>query len=520
MPGAERPSIAGEIEEAERRIGAAEERLEAGRAARTAAERELRDELTRLRTDFDAARETVAREVGALYQRLGRTEGDVVAAATDRDATASEMQRLTSTVAALQAWREAVDRDLGRLTAELGQRSAAIDDVAVAIDTLGLHEERAAEIEAGMATLRAEQTELRAETDERELRTEAAEGRLSAIEASAESFSGRMRTLEAGAEAAAEEVRRLAELRARLDALEHQATHTAAALRESGGATIAESAERDDDAPLTDAPIPLADVATPAAAARLRAALRGEPTRWPAKAWLPAALRVMAVADPSCVTDTLVTLLPASGLLTSRPLLWELTFNGRGRWVVAAPGDALAVVEHEPDAPADAPQPRFRIHGDALALADLLDGRRTGRARRQGRLDIKGRRVARVHLAALGRATRSPADLARAGVWLDPVVLARGLVALADPAWIGDHRLTVAVELTGHVSATFTVSAAGQLAVKAGPPDVRPDASVATSTLTFYRWLSGEPLDAPAAIDGDPAAVTLLAGWAERAAER
>lgn len=514
MPGPERPSIAGEIEAAERRLGADEARLEAGRAAREAAERELHDGLTRLRADFDAARATVAREVGALYQRLGRTDGDVIAAATDRDAAASEVQRLSSTVAALEAWREAVDRDLGRLTAELGQRSAAIDDVHVAIDTLGLQDERAAEIEAAMATLRAEQTELRAETDERELRTEAAEGRLAAIEASAESFSARMRTLEAGAEAAAEEVRRLAELRARLDALEHQATHTAAALRESGGA----KPNLKGDSPSLGSP---ADAATPAAAARLRAALRGEPTRWPARPWLPAALRALAVDDPSCVTDTLVTLLPASGLLANRPLLWELTVDGRGRWVVAAPGDALAVVEHEPDPPADAPKPRFRIRGDALALAELLDGRRAGRARRQGRLGIKGRRgIAREHVAALGRATRSPADLARAGVWLDPVLLTRGLVALADPAWIGEHRVTVAVELTGHVSATFTISAAGQLTVESGPPDVRPDASVATSTLAFYRWLSGEPLDAPAAIDGDPEAVTLLAGWAERAAER
>src|SRR4051794_41896232 len=78
-------------------------------------------------------------------------------------------------------------------------------------------------------------------------------------------------------------------------------------------------------------------------------------------------------------------------------------------------------------------------------LADLLDGSRATRARLQGRLDIEGRRRwARRHLAALGRATRSPAELARAGAWLDPLLLARALARRVDAAWPGGHRVTVA----------------------------------------------------------------------------
>jgi hypothetical protein len=42
---------------------------------------------------------------------------------------------------------------------------------------------------------------------------------------------------------------------------------------------------------------------------------------------------------------------------------------------------------------------------------------------------------------------------------------------------------------------------------------------VAMPTLAFYRWLSGEALDAPVAVHGSREAVAQVAAWAERAIE-
>ena len=147
---------------------------------------------------------------------------------------------------------------------------------------------------------------------------------------------------------------------------------------------------------------------------------------------------------------------------------------------------------------------------DALGLAELLDGARPAR----GRARIEGdRRLARRHLAALGGATRSPADLARAGVWLDPVLLARAVAARAA----GDaDNPAVAVSLSGPVRAEFTVQGS---AVRSGAPGDPPEATVAMPTLALYRWLSGEALDAPVAVHGSREAVARVAAWAERAIE-
>jgi hypothetical protein len=160
----------------------------------------------------------------------------------------------------------------------------------------------------------------------------------------------------------------------------------------------------------------------------------------------------------------------------------------------------------------------LRVRADPAALADLLDGSRATRARLQGRVAVDGSyRRARRHLAALGRATRSPADLARAGAWLDPLLLARALARRVDAAWLGEHRITVTVSLAGPADASFTVAAAGGLTVEPGEPELAPDATVATTTMAFYRWLSGEPIDAPVSAEGDAEAVALMIVWGERA---
>jgi len=511
----QRPSIAEEIEDAERRIAAAEKRLEAGREARTQAEHALRADVERLRAEFDAARERVARDVGGLNQRLDRVAADAAEAvageAVQRERLGAELHRVAEALGPIEAWRETVDRDIGRMTAELAQRAAAIDDANAAIDELRASD-TIAEITATLATVRAEQAELLAAADERDVRTEAAEGRVAAIEAAAKAFSERLHGLEADAQAAAEEARRLREavdeLRGRPTIAPRPPTAVPPPHETPRPPTSAPPPPETPPPPTPDAqrPTPNAPSApaslTPSARARLAAALRGEAKPWPPRAWLPSVLRELAVDEPEVVGRTAATLLQVSPLLAGRPLRFELEVKGHGTWA-AGSEDAT---------------PRLRVRTDPAALADLLDGSRATRARLQGRVDVEGRyRRARSHMAALGRATRSPADLARAGVWLDPLLLARALARRVDAAWLGEHRITMTVSLAGPVGARFTVAVEGGLTVEPGESELAPDATVTTTTMAFYRWLSGEPIDAPVSVEGDAEAVTLMAGWAERA---
>jgi predicted nucleic acid-binding Zn-ribbon protein len=499
----ERPSIAEEIEDAERRIAAAEKRLEAGREARTQAEHALRADVERLRAEFDAARERVARDVGGLNQRLDRVAADAAQAvageAAERERLGAELHRVAEALGPIEAWRETVDRDIGRMTAELAQRAAAIDDANAAIDELRASD-RIDEITATLATVRAEQAELLASADERDLRTEAAEGRVAAIEAAAETFSERLHGLEADAQAAAEEARRLREA---VDEL--RGRPTAASRPPTAAPPPAETPPP--PAPNAQRPTPNPPSApaalTPGGRARLAAALGGEPKPWPSRVWLPSVLRALAVDEPEVVGRTAATLLQVSPWLARRPLRFELEVEGHGTWA-AGSEDAT---------------PPLRVRADSAALADLLDGSRATRARLQGRVAVDGSyRRARRHLAALGRATRSPADLARAGAWLDPLLLARALARRVDGAWVGEHRIAVTVSLAGPVGAKFTVAAAaGGLSVEPGESELAPDATVAATTMAFYRWLSGEPIDAPVSVEGDADAVALMAGWGERA---
>lgn len=515
MSTSQRPSIAEEIEDAERRIAAAEKRLEAGREARTQAEHALRADVERLRAEFDAARERVARDVGGLNQRLDRVAADAAEAvageAVQRERLGAELHRVAEALGPIEAWRETVDRDIGRMTAELAQRAAAIDDANAAIDELRASD-TIAEITATLATVRAEQAELLAAADERDVRTEAAEGRVAAIEAAAEAFSERLHGLEADAQAAAEEARRLREavdeLRGRPTIAPRPPTAVPPPHETPRPPTSAPPPPETPPPPTPDAqrPTPNAPSApaslTPSARARLAAALRGEAKPWPPRAWLPSVLRELAVDEPEVVGRTAATLLQVSPLLAGRPLRFELEVKGHGTWA-AGSEDAT---------------PRLRVRTDPAALADLLDGSRATRARLQGRVDVEGRyRRARSHMAALGRATRSPADLARAGVWLDPLLLARALARRVDAAWLGEHRITMTVSLAGPVGARFTVAVGGGLTVEPGESELAPDATVTTTTMAFYRWLSGEPIDAPVSVEGDAEAVTLMAGWAERA---
>ena len=426
------------------------------------AERALRAEIGRLRSELDAARERASREVAALRQRLDRAEADEEQA---HERLGDELGRLGDALGPVTTWREDVDRDLGRLTAELAQRAAAIDDANAAIDDLRASD-RIVELLKTVETLRAEQAELLAAADERELRIDAAEGRMAALEAAAEAFSERLHGLEAAAHATTEETRRLREAS---DRREHD--ERVGALERRVDALVAGATRR------TPAPLAHAGPLTRGGTERLRAALRA-----------------LAASEPETVLRTLGALLPVSDLVAGEPLAFAVAVAGQGDLAAGPEGAA----------------PRFRVRTDALGLAELLDGARPAR----GRARIEGdRRLARRHLAALGGATRSPADLARAGVWLDPVLLARAVAARAA----GDaDNPAVAVSLSGPVRAEFTVQGS---AVRSGAPGDSPEATVAMPTLALYRWLSGEALDAPVAVHGSREAVARVAAWAERAIE-
>ena len=418
-----------------------------------------------------AALERLRRDVAALRQRLERAEADEERA---HERLGDELGRLGDALGPVETWRSEVDRDLGRLTAELAQRAAAIDDANTAIDDLQ-DSDRVAELAKLAETLRLEQAELLAGGDERELRLDAAEGRMAALEAAAEAFSERLHGLEAAAQATTEETRRLREAS---DQREHD--ERVGALERRVDALVAGAARRTPD------PVAHAGPLSRGGTERLRAALRGRGAPWPPRPWLPGALRALAASEPETVLRTMGALLPVSDLLAGEPLAFAVAVAGHGDLAAGPEGAA----------------PRFRVRTDALGLAELLDGARPAR----GRAGIEGdRRLARRPLAARGGATRSPADLARAGVWLDPVLLARAVAARASAPADGP---TVVISLSGPVAAELTVGTGDS-----------PDASVAMPTLAFYRWLSGEALDAPVAVHGSREAVAHVAAWAERAIE-
>ena len=177
---------------------------------------------------------------------------------------------------------------------------------------------------------------------------------------------------------------------------------------------------------------------SPARTERLRAALRGRGAPWPPRPWLPGALRALAASEPGpCCARW--ALLPVSDLVAGEPLAFAVTVAGQGH-LAAGPGA-------RPRASTCAPT---RSAWPSCSTAPAARAAR-GSGRPAPGPPAPGR---------ARRATRSPADLARAGVWLDPVLLTRGVATRAGTHLAAEDGPTVALSLSGPVAAELTVATA------------------------------------------------------------
>jgi predicted nucleic acid-binding Zn-ribbon protein len=446
-------------------------RLDAERRARAESEVALRADLLREREAFQ--RRIVEAEVELRAQIGGQRQAfaDQVAAV---ERTVVELRGQLGTAAgtlrerldAERAGREAAEADLASERARLEQERLRIEaqvdrvreQIALAITELRaqLEAERAARwaVEAELALARTELDEMRADAATRE----------------------------------AESERMMSDLQTAAQRLRAQAPPLAD--------------EDEEAAAAAPAPQMLAPRVAPASARRPRP-------------WLAPSIAAFAAQDPQAAGRLVVALLPVQHTVLRHPVVYALTIEEVGAFLVRArPGEVVVEPGSVPGGTSDI---AFHLTGPAAALAQMAGG---GARRR-----LRGTRVSgsRRQLRRLLRRLRTPiglADARRAGVLLDPGQVLGVLGAGVDPAWTAGHDFSVVWDVRGPQGGTWTVSVAGGLPVTVteGAPDAEPAATVHVSHGALMSLLAGEPLPPgdPATVDGDADAVALLGDWAHR----
>jgi hypothetical protein len=286
-------------------------------------------------------------------------------------------------------------------------------------------------------------------------------------------------------------------------------------------------------APLSPADPPQADVIPErleAARARLQAAVPEEepererqpvaPASRDASAWLARAFSGLAHADAELAGRAVLAMLPALGTVVDRELGFVLRLrDGEDLAVEAHPGRASITGR------AAAPpgfRPRFRLRASHEGLGRFVSAASVGSwLMPPGRVRLRGHRRDAEVLRALVRAPLGFAELAAAGVLLEPR-LAYGLLAHAIvPAWTAGHSFAILHETTGPLGGRAYVSVRDgrPLEVSAEALEGRPAATVSCSPPALLPLLAGAPLPAGerASIKGEAASVSLLQGWIARA---
>jgi hypothetical protein len=167
-------------------------------------------------------------------------------------------------------------------------------------------------------------------------------------------------------------------------------------------------------------------------------------------------------------------------------------------------------------------RPAFRLRASAPGLGRFAGAPEVRRwPLSPGRPWIRGRRAEAAVLRRLVRAPIGFAELAAAGVLLEPemayALLARAIV----PGWTAGHSFAVLHETTGPLRARAYVSVrdGSPVTVSADPPAERVAATVSCSPPALLPLLAGVALPAGerAAIRGEAASVAVLQGWITRA---
>src|SRR5205814_7375504 len=119
-----------------------------------------------------------------------------------------------------------------------------------------------------------------------------------------------------------------------------------------------------------------------------------------------------------------------------------------------------------------------------------------GGARQRGageRIRVRGTTRRRRALRGLPAVRMAPAELARAGVWLEPELLYRALSQLVEPEWTEGQDFWIAHEITDSDGGVWHLHVGEQgLAVSEDPPPSPAAARIRTSWVHFQHVLGGE----------------------------
>jgi hypothetical protein len=518
------------LEESRRALRAAEQREHAERQRRHEESEEAGLRLREARAEAARARERLAEaqravrdltaESEGLRRRVAEAEQTAAAAAAARRRAESEAQSARVLSEEPPAWPAAppgpggvLERE-GALARRAPRAAAAATPGGAMHDPVGLDAERRL-----LAARAAEQRGERLLAAARELVDDVA-GRLEGEGA----LRGELEAERAGRRAAEAELERqrllTARVRGALDTLRDELARmrrAAPALDlEALGARAEELAPR-----AAETSAPTAD-RLEAARERLRAADQPEEAApstaaRSAAAWLPRAFASLAREDPALAGRCVVELLPALGAVVDSPVRFVLRVGETRAAVEAAPGRCSVTGAPPPDF-----RPSFRLRASEQGLGRFVAAPTAGRwPLAPGRALIRGRRSDAGVLRGLVRAPLGFAELAAAGVLLEPemayALLARAIV----PGWTAGHSFAVLHETTGPVGARAFVSVrdGGPVTVTTEEPGERVAATVSCSPPALLPLLAGAPLPAGerAAIRGEADALRVLQDWIARA---
>ncbi|WP_148261064.1 hypothetical protein [Conexibacter woesei] len=228
--------------------------------------------------------------------------------------------------------------------------------------------------------------------------------------------------------------------------------------------------------------------------------------------WLPAALRRLVREDPETAGRILVGMLPAHGLVTQRPLAYDLVLADRGTVAVDVRSYGRTTVRAL-DGPRESRRVDFRVAASHAGFARLLLTRRGLRRRAR----VRGSRRRLRELRRLSREPLALRDLASTGATLEPA-LALWLAALAiQPADTVGHRFTIAHAPLpgGPADAWLRIQDGAPPSVLRTPPGEPVAATLRCTRGALIALLAGvaPPAGEGAAIDGDAAVLELVRGW-------
>jgi ribonucleoside-diphosphate reductase beta chain len=245
-----------------------------------------------------------------------------------------------------------------------------------------------------------------------------------------------------------------------------------------------------------------------------------------------AALSRMAAEDPELAARLVLMTLPAAAARIKDPLTYDLELDGLGSWRVSTGNPpsrgAGGGARMEPAAGLDGGAD-FKLITDARGLAELAGGAGPLRLLLGRRLRLAGKRRKALALRQMGGDPPSMAEVAQAGVFLDPDVMFRALPYLVDPEWTRGHRFVVRYELTGDGGGSWYVEARDGQPLRVSAEAPAQDGVSATARIgidAYQRMSSGELTPAEAMqnqlteIEGEIHPVTLLGRWIDRAQGR